>query len=116
MLEGRQEDDRDVARAVALANQVRDLEPVHARHLDVHQDEREVVGQQPPQGLNARAGTNEVLAQLLESDFQDGEVAGCVIDHENVNFGLLLHRLFSYGRVTSPGLALAVKPDAQQRS
>ena len=39
-LVGGQEDDRGVSRAVALADQVGDLEAVHARHLDVHQDQR----------------------------------------------------------------------------
>ena len=41
--ERRQEDDRDRARPLALLDHLGRLEPVHARHLDVEQDDREVV-------------------------------------------------------------------------
>ena len=64
---GGQEDDRRVPRAVALPDQVGDLEAVHARHLDVHQDQREVVVEQPAQRLDAGARPDEVLAQLARA-------------------------------------------------
>src|SRR5439155_5566017 len=44
--EGGHEDDRDVLRALAPLDQLRELEPVELRHLDVEQDAREVVEQE----------------------------------------------------------------------
>ena len=62
--ERRQEDDRDRARALALLDHLGRLEPVHARHLDVEQDDREVVAvQQDAQRLRRRAGLDELVAR-----------------------------------------------------
>ena len=94
-LVGGQEDDRSVPRAVALPDQVGELEAVHAGHLDVHQDQREVVAQQPAQRLDAGAGPDEVLTQLAQRRLEDEEVAGRVVDHEDVDLRLGRHGLYS---------------------
>ena len=43
---GGDEDDRDVSRPLAAAHELGQFEAVHARHLDVQERERDVVGQQ----------------------------------------------------------------------
>jgi len=44
---GGEENDRRVRRPPPLANQLRRLEPVHPRHVDVHQDQGEILIEQP---------------------------------------------------------------------
>ncbi len=88
-----QEDDRRVPRAVALPDQVGELEAVHAGHLDVHKDQAEVVAQQPAQRLDAGAGPDQVLTQVAQCRLEDEEVAGRVVDHEDVDPRLGRHGL-----------------------
>ena len=74
--------------------------------------------EQPAQRLDAGAGPDEVLAQLAQRRLEDEEVAGRVVDHEDVDL-----RLGRHGR--SPGLVAgdgsrcgsprAVEPDAEER-
>ena len=78
-----------VPRALAPADQVGGLEPVHARHLDVHQDDGEVVVEHPPQRLEPRAGAGRGSApSRAERRLQDEEVVGRVVDQEDVDLGL----------------------------
>jgi hypothetical protein len=55
------EDDRDVLRALALLDQLRRLEAVEQRHLDVEQDDRDVVEQQLAERLFGRMDSHRAL-------------------------------------------------------
>ena len=90
-VEGRQEDDRGVLRAVAPADQRRGLEPVHARHLDVEQDDGEVPVEQPLQRLGAGLGPDQVLAEVGEDGLQGEEVLRAIVDHEDVDLVIIRH-------------------------
>ena len=102
-LERRQEDDRRVPRAVALADQRGRLEPVHARHLDVHQDHGEVGVQDAHQGLLAGAGRHQVQAHPLEDGLQGQQVVRLVVHQQDVDLPIGLH-----------GISLSV-PDRARR-
>src|SRR5919198_2710368 len=78
-----QEEDRDVPRPLPLLDQLRGLEAVEARHLDVEQDDRELLLEQVPQGLLARHRGDEPVAERLEDRLQREEVVGAVVDEED---------------------------------
>jgi hypothetical protein len=60
---GGQENDRRDPRTRALADQLRGLEAVHARHPHVEQDNREIVVERAAQGFLAGICQQEVLVQ-----------------------------------------------------
>ena len=64
------EDDRDVPRALALLDQHRRLETVEHGHLDVEEDDRDFVLQQPAERLLAGVGIEQVLPEGLEDRLQ----------------------------------------------
>ena len=64
VVERRDEDDRRVLGPLSLANQGGRLEAVHFRHVDVEQDDGEVVLQQTAQGLAPGGRLDDVLAEL----------------------------------------------------
>ena len=78
--------------------------------------------EQPAQRLDAGAGPDEVLAQVAQRRLEDEEVAGRVVDHENVDLWLGLHgrvsrsgdgvlsRLTAGGRARHAGAIGAVRP------
>jgi hypothetical protein len=79
----RQEDDRRVLGPLARTDQGGGLVAVHARHVQVEQDEGEFLGQQPAQRILARAGDHQLMAQLLQR-LDGGEgVALVVVDDED---------------------------------
>jgi hypothetical protein len=81
--ERREEDDRDRARALALLDHLRDLEPVHLRHLDVQQDHREVLAvEQDAQGLCSRFSRDEVMSERLEDRAKRDQVVRPVVDEQ----------------------------------
>jgi hypothetical protein len=80
------EDDRDVDGALALADKLCGLKAVHPRHVDVEQDDREVVGEQRPQRLPPAVGADDVLPQFLQHRLQRQELVRLVVDDEDVDF------------------------------
>ena len=78
------EDDRDVFRALALLDQLRRLEAVEQRHLDVEQDDRDVVEQQLAERLFSGMGVEEVLLERLEDGLQRKQVLRTVVDEQDV--------------------------------
>ena len=80
-----EEDDRRVARAVALPDELGRLEPVHVRHLHVQQHHREVVREEPFERLAPGARGDEVLPQALEHRLQGDQVGRLVVDQEDVD-------------------------------
>ena len=82
-----QEEDRDVLRPLPLLDQLGGLEAVHPRHLDVEQDRRELVVQQPPQRLLARRGADEIGVERLEDRLEREQVLGPVVDQQQLGPG-----------------------------
>jgi hypothetical protein len=79
-----QEDDRDVPRALSFLDQRGGLEAVESRHLDVEQDDREVVAaEQEPQRLVARADADQLLGERLEDSLERDQVLRAVVDEED---------------------------------
>jgi hypothetical protein len=77
------EDDRDVAGPLPPLDQGRRLEAVHARHAGVEQDQGELVVQQPPERLLARAGAHQLVTQRLQDRLHRQEVLGLVVDQQD---------------------------------
>ena len=80
----RQEEDRHVPRPLPLLDQLRGLEAVHARHLDVEQDRRELLVEQAPQRLLARRGADEVGVERLQDRLQGEQVLRPVVDEQQL--------------------------------
>ena len=82
---GGEEDDGRRLRALALADEGGGLEAVHARHVHVQQDHREVLVQDVLQRLLARLGLDQVLAELGQDGLQDDELVGTVVHEEDAD-------------------------------
>ena len=80
-----QEDDRDVARPLALLDQLGRLEAVEPRHLDVEQDHRELVVEEVAQRLLAGLGADELLPERLEDRLEREQVLGPVVDEQDAS-------------------------------
>jgi hypothetical protein len=80
-----EEDDRRLLRALALADQGGGLEAVHARHVDVEQDHREVGLQQLLQRLAARGGLHQVLAEVAQDRLEREQLVRAVVDEQDVD-------------------------------
>jgi len=80
-----QEDDRDGSRFLARLDDLRDLEAVHTRHLDVEQDHGEFLAQHPLQSFRPRVGANQILAELLENRFEREKIFRSIVDEEDVD-------------------------------
>ncbi|SRR5260221_10729959 len=78
----RQEDDRNALGLVARADHPGGFVAVHARHVDIEQDDRELALQQVAQRLLARAGEND-LAEILEYGCDGQQVALVIVDEEH---------------------------------
>jgi hypothetical protein len=78
-----QEDDRDVARPLTGLDQLGGLDAVHARHLDVEQDHREVADEHLAQRLLAGVGLDDVDAQRLQDGLQRDAVLAPVVDEQD---------------------------------
>src|SRR4051794_34060664 len=83
LVDGGQEDDRDVLRALALLDQLGGLESVHPRHLDVEQNHGEVVVQQAAQRLLARGRAHGPQAERLQHRLEGQQVLGLVVDEQD---------------------------------
>src|SRR6266508_2247454 len=82
--DGRDEDDRNVLRPFALLDQRSGLEAVELRHLDVEQDDRDVVLQELAEGVHTGVGIKKVLVERLEDPLEGEEVLGAIVDEEDV--------------------------------
>jgi hypothetical protein len=81
--DGRQEDDRRPRAALAPADVLGRLEAVHPRHLDVEQDDGEVLAEQRAQRLLAAVGGHEAHLERLEDGGQREQVLGPVVDQQD---------------------------------
>jgi len=110
---GGDEDDRDVRRALAAADQGRRLEPVEARHVDVEQDQREVAREDVAQRLLAGRRREDVLAEILEDRLDDQQFVRAVVYDQYIRFHLIVEKFRDRGRVASlaPAIARYFSPD-----
>ena len=69
------------------------LEAVEAGHLDVEQDEREVLLAEPLERLLARARPHEALAERLEDRFEGDQVRRAVVHQEDAGARSVSHRV-----------------------
>ncbi len=83
--------------ALAFADQRRGLEPVQLRHLDVEQDEREIVREQLPQRFLARPRGDQLLPERLEYRLEGQQPPGLVVYKEDVD--RLMHRRDLFFRI-----------------
>src|SRR6266545_3258889 len=81
------EDDRYVSALRPLLDELRRLEPVEARHLNVEQDEREISGQQVAQRFFARAALHQLVAERIQHRFERDQIARVVVDYQNSSAG-----------------------------
>ena len=87
---GRDENDRHVRGPAAVADQGRGFEPVHARHVDVEQNDREIAFEHLFQCLLAGFGGEKPLPEILEDGLVDEKLVRAVIDDENVGPDVVL--------------------------
>ena len=76
---GGDENDRCLAESRVLAEQRGGLEAVHLRHHDVQQHQRDRVLEQTLQGLPARTGHEDVLAQRVQHRLVRQQFSGVVV-------------------------------------
>ena len=77
------EDDRRARRSLVLADQLGGLEAVDVGHVDVEQDRRELGLEDLLQRLRARAGADQVVAEVLENGLEDEQLLRQVVDDED---------------------------------
>ena len=77
-----EEDDRDALGLLALADDAGGLVAVHARHVDVEQDHRELALEQMAQRLLAGAGDHD-LGQILDHGADGEQVVLVVVDDQD---------------------------------
>ena len=77
------EDDGDVARLLALLDQLGGLQPVEARHLHVEEDHREGLPQEMQERLFAGARLDQAHLQRLERRLHREEVLRPVVHHQD---------------------------------
>jgi hypothetical protein len=82
---GGQEDDRRVARALALADERGGLVAVEVRHRDVEQDQREVAGEDLAQRGATRRRANEPVRRIREDRFERQQVLLVVVHEQDVH-------------------------------
>ncbi len=90
--ESRDENDRRVRRLAAAPDHGGRLQPVHVRHVDVEENDREFRVEQVPQRLSPRPGLHQVLAQSLQDRVVDQELFLQVVHHQDVDL-LVVHHL-----------------------
>src|SRR6202521_2623915 len=74
-----QEDDRDGSRLLARLDDLRHLEAVHPRHLDVEKYRRELRSENLLQRIGPGVGTNQKLAEGLENRLEREKVLGPIV-------------------------------------
>ena len=82
---GRDEDDRDGARALGATHQFGEFEAVHAGHLHVDEGERHVVGEQQLERLDAARSGEHPQARTFEQRTHRDEVLLDVVDDEHAD-------------------------------
>ncbi len=79
----RQEDDRDVAGLAPLADEAGCLVAVHAGHVQVQQDDREILDQQAFERLVSGTGQDDLVTQLLQRAGGGEQVTLVIVDDQH---------------------------------
>ena len=79
------EDDRRTLVARMIVNHRGGLEPIHARHADVQQDDREVALHQQLERFESGARGHEVLSEPAEDGFVGQQPRGLIVDQQNID-------------------------------
>jgi hypothetical protein len=82
---GGHEDDRRLFVARMLMDEAGRLEAVHARHVDVEQDDGEFHFHQARQRLRAGRGAHHVFAEFAQDRFVAEQAAGLIVDEQDVD-------------------------------
>jgi hypothetical protein len=77
-----QEDDRGVLVPLPALDQLDGLEPVEARHPDVHDDDREVLVEKVLERLLSRRRRDHLAAERLQHCAEGDKALRLVVDHE----------------------------------
>ena len=80
---GREKDDRRLVRPLASANRVRELDPVHDRHADVEEDDRELLLSDEAKCFRATRRARQVVAERLEHELERDQVGRTVVDQQD---------------------------------
>ena len=106
----RQKQDRDVTGPLTPLDQLRRLEPVQPRHLDVEQDRSELFVEQMSQRLLAGCRENELLLERLEERLERQQVLGPVVDKQQLCARSLICSTTRRERARSPRAAAPRRP------
>ena len=79
------ENDRRLLETRPLANQRGRFKAVHVRHVDVQQNDGEVIPQQLAERFDAVAGLDDALAQFGQNGLVRQQLSRLVIDQQNVD-------------------------------
>jgi hypothetical protein len=79
------EDDRRALEARMLVDHARGLEAVHAGHVDVEQDQRELLLHQPLERVHAGTGLDQAFAQRLQDRAVREQPSRLVVDQQDVD-------------------------------
>src|SRR4051812_18567087 len=60
------------------------FESIHARHVHVEQDHREILFEKATQSFSTRSGTNNILAQLFQNSLVREKLVGPIVDDQNI--------------------------------
>ena len=89
---GADENDRQVLGARHAADQLRELEAVHAGHLDVEDRQRELVFEQQRQRLLAGGSLVDAVAVVPDRGLQGQQVLGEIVDDQELDARVYRHR------------------------
>lgn len=106
---GGEEDDRDLRRPLPLLDAGRRLEPVHAGHLHVEEDEGHLLHEEVLERLLPGAGPQDGVAERLEHRLQGDQVLGPVV-HDEDHDGRVLGGEVGHGGGTAGRVKATVTP------
>ena len=68
-----------------LLDHLRQLEAIHARHLDIEDQQREILGDKGEQRFVGGVGADQPVAGIIQHSFQRGQVLRLVIHEQDVD-------------------------------
>ena len=80
LVDGRQKNNRCVLRFFTFTNQRGCFEAVDTGHIDVQNDEGEIVVKEKSQSIESGSCANQVLSKVAQQRFQRNEVFNVIID------------------------------------
>ena len=78
----REKDDGHRSRPIPPSDHRSGGDPVHSRHIHVHQDDGEIALEEAAQGILPACGADQLFAQGRKNRLQCKEIGGPVVDHQ----------------------------------